>query len=473
MRVLLVSMPDAAEVIDYAGRIPTLATVSMAGQLTDHDVRVLDLIVHKPHIRQPLANALREFKPQLVGLTAMTFQFDTLLRIARFVRSTDPSIRLVAGGYHVTLMARELAKDPSLPLDFLVRGEGEATIVELTDALERDGGLDGIAGLSFSNGNGWTHNPDRPLMELDRIRLPNRQARLAQGFHFLGMPIDTIETSRGCPYNCKFCSISHMYGHTFRAFPEERIVEDLRSLKASGTRAVFIVDDNITYDIDHFRRVCRAIVRHGLNDMQYMVQATAAGLAHNPDLVDEMDQANFRAVFVGFESMLQTNLRDMKKPTSPEINRRVAELLRRHGMGIIAGIIAGYPDDTRKSIATNFRLFRQLKPDLIYAQYLTPYPKTVLRDELLAADLVENKDNFSEYDGFTCNVRTRHLSRDELYRLLKREAMRHYLFRPSHLWNNFFLRRYPLPLLRSVGRTFVSDLLNIVTARRFAPKLDI
>ena len=472
MRILLVAMPDTAEVLSCSTFMPNLGLTSLAGQLAGHEVRVLDLVAVRPKVRRPLLDQLRTFKPELVGLSAMTFQFDTLLRIARFIRETDPSIRLAAGGYHATLMARELADDPDLPLDFLVRGEGEGTIVELVEALQAGREPAAVAGLSYRSPAGWRHNPDRPLLDLEQIRLPDRSARICRGFHYYGIPMDVAETSRGCPFNCKFCSITHMYGHTFRPFSMERIVADLSQIRANGARAVFLVDDNITYDIEHFRRVCRTIVDHGLNDMQYAVQATAAGLAQNPDLVADMDRANFRTVFVGLESMNAADLKTMRKPTSPDINRRAAALLRQHRMALIAGIIVGFPDDTRESIRANMRLFRQLRPDSIFAQYLTPYPKTKLRDEMLAEGLVDNVDRFSEYDGFSCNVRTRALSRDELFRLLKAEAIR-FALQPRQLVDNYFLRHHAFTVLGGAVKIMAMDLFNVFTGRRYARALDL
>ena len=472
MKILLMAMPDTTEVLSCSTFMPNLGLTSLAGQLAGHEVRVLDLVAYRPKVRQPLLDQLRSFKPDLVGLSAMTFQFDTLLRVARFVRETDPSIRLAAGGYHATLMARELAENPGLPLDFLVRGEGEGTLVELVEALQASREPTAVAGLSYRSPAGWRHNPDRPLLDLERIRLPDRSARVCRGFNYYGVPMDVAETSRGCPFNCKFCSITHMYGHTFRPFSMERIVADLSQIRANGARAVFLVDDNITYDIGHFRRVCRTIVDHGLNDMQYAVQATAAGLAQNPDLVAEMDRANFRTVFVGLESMHAADLKTMRKPTSPDINRRAAALLRQHRMALIAGIIVGFPDDTRESIRENMRLFRQLRPDSIYAQYLTPYPKTRLRDEMLAAGLVDNVDRFSEYDGFSCNVRTRALSRDELFRLLKAEALK-FALQPRQLLDNYFLHHHARAVLVGAVKIMAMDLYNVFTGRRYVGALDL
>ena len=209
----------------------------------------------------------------------------------------------------------------------------------------------------------------------------------------------------------------------------------------TGHAQRLLTDDNITHDIPHFRRVCQAITDNGLNDMLYAVQVSAAGIANNPDLVKDMARANFRLAFVGFESMLPSALKNMNKPTTPDINRRAAKLLKENQIGILAGIIAGYPDDTAETIRQSFDHFLALNPDMIWPQYLTPYPKTVLRDEMLKDGLVANVDDFTKYDGFTCNTRTRHLSQSELYGCLKRQAFRAYLT-PSLIFQNYFIRNY-------------------------------
>lgn len=474
MRVLLVSMPDTADVIDYVARLPNLAVVSLAGNIPEHEVKVLDLVLYKPGIRSILEKVLLDFRPDVVGLSGMTFQFGTLLRVARFIRSRDANIKVVAGGYHATLMAEEItACAQSPPLDFLVRGEGEGTFSELLSEMEkRDPDFSRVPGLSYREGSVWRHNVGRALLDLDSVALPNRQARLKSDFFMLDLPMDVAETSRGCPFSCKFCSITRMYGHTFRVYSQERILADLRRIRERGTRAVFFVDDNITYDIDHFRRVCRAITDSGLNDLQYLVQVTAVGIAQNPELVAEMDRANFRYVFVGFEAMTPVALKGVNKPTNPDINRRAAALLRSHEMAVIAGCIVGYPDDTEAGIKENVRLIKALKPDMIYAQYLTPYPKTVLREELLAAGLVTNSDDFGKYDGFTCNIRTHHLANDELYRILKREMLLSH-FDASLIKANYFLRKCPKPFLRGVLRAIAANFYNVLASRQLAQSFDL
>lgn len=474
MRVLLLAMPDSVDMIDYFCKIPNLALVSLAGSLEGHEVKVMDLISFKPKIRKPLEKILDDFRPQFVGMSAMTFQFGSLLRIASFIRSRYPDIRLAAGGYHASLLSGELTSSAGdLPLDFLIRGEGEQTLKELVDGLE--GGcpdLCDIAGLSFRENGTWIHNQDRSLADLSLLLLPRRQARARQDFHFLDMSIDAAETSRGCLFNCKFCSITRMYGHTFRRFPVERIIDDLKAIRLSGAKAVFFTDDNITYDAQHFMNVCNAIVDHGLNDLFYIVQVSPIGIAQHPELAARMDRANFRIAFVGFESMDPSALREMKKPTSPETNRKACSTLRENGIAVIAGIIVGYPDDTNESIRRNFMLLRQLKPDGIYAQYLTPYPKTVLRDELLELGHITNPDDYSSYNGFACNVRTRYLSQRDLYRILRVELIKSYL-NVSLISGNLFLKRYGRHYVKVMARSLITRILNLIRGAERSAPLDL
>lgn len=474
MKVLLLAMPNSSDTMETSVRMPNLALVSIAGSLVGHEVKVLDLILKKPEIKKAITTLLDDYEPQVVGLSGMTFQFDTLLRIARFIKDNRPTIKIIVGGYHATLMYREICNEQSgQPFDFVVRGEGEATFNELMNELESTSPVfESIKGLSYLKGADWHHNPPRELLDLDTLPLPNRSSRVDQSFHMLTKPMDVIETSRGCPHNCKFCCITHMYGQHYRQFPIDRVVEDLRVIKQNGTKAVFIVDDNITHSIGHLTRVCQAIIDHKLNDLEYMTQVTAAGMANNPELVELMSRANFTTAFVGFESMDPSALRIMKKPTSPEINQKAATNLRKHNIGIIAGTIVGFPDDNDESVKKQLAQIRGLIPDAIYVQYLTPYPKTLLRDEMLAAELVVEKEDFSQYDGFSCVVRTKHLSREELYRIKKIECMKGY-FNPKMVWSNYFLKHHFLAFLIHELKNIQMLIMNIFTLKQRKNNIDI
>jgi anaerobic magnesium-protoporphyrin IX monomethyl ester cyclase len=443
MRILLLAMPDTGDWLDHVMRLPNLALTSLAGSVEGHDVRVLDLVLVKENLKQTLERHLDSFSPDLIGMSSMTFQYDTMIRIATYIRRKLPAVKLAAGGYHPTLMYREItAETPDVPIDFMIRGEGEITFRELVDTLSQPAAdLGSINGLSWRNSSGaWIHNPERDLQNLAHLPLPDRSVRLEKGFHALRKRIDVSETSRGCPLRCNFCSIRMMYGPTFRPFPIERIVADLKSLKSAGIEIVFFSDDNITYSADHFKSVCKAIIENDLNSMEYSIQASAHGIAKNPDLVALMDQANIRLIELGLESMDPSVIKFMKKATSIAINKEAVRLLKKHHMGVTALFIIGFPDDTRQSIQSSFRSLLELKPDALYCQFITPYPKTEIRELLLAEGLVDNPDDFSTYDGYHCNIRTRHLTRKELWKIFTRENIKSWW--PQVKGGNYLLKHF-------------------------------
>ena len=462
-------MPDCVKLIDSLARFPNLGIVSLAGSLTGHEVRVLDLVTCRGKVEKTISELINEFKPELVGLSAMTFQFDTLMKIAALIKGIQPEIKIAAGGYHVSLLYDKLAESKHVfeNLDYLVRGEGEFTFAELVSSLENGNASDmsEVAGLSWKSESGWKHNKDRELADLEKIPLPARDRRICKEFYFLNnrnYPVDVIETSRGCPFNCKFCCITQMYGRVFRKYPVGRVVNDIRNMKEHGIKGIFITDDNITYDIQHLKELCNAIIDHGLNDILFMVQVTAAGLAANPDLVELMSRANFRIVFVGFESMDPATLKEISKPTSPETNRKTARLLRENKIGIIASVIVGHPADDRGSISENFRNIRNLHPDIIYPLYLTPYPKTKIREELIKEGLVVNIDDYSRYDCFSsCNIKTRHLNQEEVFVRLRKEMFIDF-FDPRHLFQNYFLKNWGFSFVWAIAHNLLRTLLDIL-----------
>src|SRR5205814_8102798 len=102
--------------------------------------------------------------------------------------------------------------------------------------------------------DGFVRTPDRPVARLasNPLRLPNRDARVLTGYTLLGRQVDVVETSRGCTYDCSFCSIIEMRGRNFHPYPIERVLADIADSRRRGTRAMFLVDDNITLDVDRF-----------------------------------------------------------------------------------------------------------------------------------------------------------------------------------------------------------------------------
>ncbi len=274
MNVLLLSMPDSFEHMPaIAIRMPNGALTSLAGNVdAHHRVAVADLILVQRRVRETVLRLVRELEPEVVGLSIMTFQRRTAERIIGLVRSLRPGVKIVVGGYDPSL-APEAYEE--MEVDYLVRSEGEVTFRELLRAIERGRGFESISGLSYHNGERWAHNPARAPHRLEdsEIRLPNRDARVLEGYTFLGRQIDVIETSRGCTYDCSFCSIIEMRGRNFHTYSFERVLSDIRDARDHGARTIFLVDDNITLNVKRFEALCEAIIAAGLHKLDYFVQA--------------------------------------------------------------------------------------------------------------------------------------------------------------------------------------------------------
>ena len=426
MNVLLLSMPDSFEHMpSLAIRMPNGALSSLAGNIdAHHSVAVADLILVQSRVRETVEALVNRHEPDVVGLSVMTFQRRTAQKIAQFIRSLRPSARIVVGGYDPSL-APEAYSGRDIEADFIVRGEGEITFRELMRALERGTRVEHIAGLSYRAADGgMCHSPDRPVDKLDGdIRPPKRSARVLGGYTMLGRQVDVVETSRGCTFDCSFCSIIEMRGRNFHRYSIERVVEDIADAREGGARSIFLVDDNITLDAPRFSRLCEAIVEAGLHDIDYIVQAmTSAIVAHGDRLAPLMQRAGFRYVFLGIENILAEDLIFLRASAKNRIRARGAaagnaaikaiELLHRHGMLVVGGLIVGNPDDTRESIEANLAFARRYV-DWPYIQHPTPYPRTPMTREFQERGLVVSEAP-EDYDGTTAVVRSEHLSAEEI-----------------------------------------------------------
>ena len=417
-------MPDSFEHMPtVAVRMPNGGLSSIAGNVDPHHrVAIADLVLVQTRVREVLNRLLREFDPDLVGLSVMTFQRRSASRIVELLRSWKPTVHIVAGGYDPTLATDAYQQ---MPVDFIVRGEGDLTFRELLRALESGSGLYAICGLSYREEGRWQHNLDRPVRGLadGEIRLPNRAARVLRGYTLLGRPVDVVETSRGCTYDCSFCSIIEMRGRNFHTYSFQRVLDDIRDARDRGAHTIFLVDDNIMLNVHRFEGLCRAIIDAGLNTVDYFVQAMTSPIAaHGETLAPLMRQAGFRYVFLGIENILENDLvflRAADKNTARDNGQRTGnatyraiDCLHRNGMYVVGGLIVGNPDDTRESIEANLEFARE-HVDWPYIQHPTPYPRTPMTKDFQAAGLITN-ERLEEYDGTTAVVRTRHMEAEDV-----------------------------------------------------------
>ena len=479
MNVLLLSMPDSFEHMPaVAIRMPNGALASLAGNVDPHHrVAIADLVLVQASVRATIERLIRDLAPDVVGLSVMTFQRATALRIARLIRILRPSARIVVGGYDPSLAAD--AYESCADVDFIVRGEGEHTLRALLRALEAGAGFQTIAGLSFRAGPGFVHNAARPVIPIasEELALPNRGARVLDGYTLLGRKVDVVETSRGCTFDCSFCSIIEMRGRNFHPYAMDRVLADIADARSRGAETIFLVDDNITLDIARFEALCTAIVDAGFDDSDYIVQGMTAPIAqHGARLAPLMRRAGFRYVFLGIENILDDDLgflRARAKNAKREHGRTVGNAsidaighLHRHGIFVVGGLIVGNPDDTREAIEANLAFARQYV-DWPYIQHPTPYPGTPMTRDFRERGLIVDED-VSHYDGTTAVVRSAHVGAEEIeflrWRAERWMKMKHFPFAVAHSpW--FVLRNGARMLAHTFTGTTWRSMLGLESER--------
>jgi radical SAM superfamily enzyme YgiQ (UPF0313 family) len=475
MNILLLSMPDSFEHMpEVVIRMPNGALTSLAGNIDPHHkVAVADLILVQRRVRQTVERLVREIEPDVVGLSVMTFQRHTAMRIIELIRSLRPNVHVVVGGYDPSLAAEAYTPEAT-GVDFIVRGEGDVTFRELLREIEGAGEYRRIPGLSYRTAEGFQHNPDRHISNLNgggaEIRPPRRDVRVLQGYTMLGRQVDVIETSRGCTFDCSFCSIIEMRGRNFETYDFDRVIADIRDAYNHGARAIFLVDDNITLNIQRFEALCKKIVEEKLNHIDFIVQAMTSAIAnHGATLAPLMQQAGFRYVFLGIENILDTDLnflRARSKNQEKKGGRTIGnatltaiDYIHKYKMYVVGGLIVGNPGDTSESIEANLEFARRYV-DWPYIQHPTPYPRTPMTTELRERGLIIS-DRLEEYDGTTAVVRTENLTPMQIefmrWRAERWIKMRHV---PKALVHNpAFISRNLLGIL---GHTFRGATLRTV-----------
>jgi anaerobic magnesium-protoporphyrin IX monomethyl ester cyclase len=427
-------------------RIPNLGLCSLAANADRSlcDIKVVDLISVKSKYVNYYLNLLKNYKPDIVGFTCMAFQYASTLELAKLTKESDENITVLVGGYYPTVDSRSILESDDMRfIDFIFRGEGEISFSEFVKAFSKGNGFESVPGISYISNKTAIEIPFGCLADLDEMKLPDRNARvLTKGFNCMGFKSDAIETSRGCVYECNFCSIQNMYGKSYRKFKIERVLEDIRDAKRYGAESIMMTDDNISLDGKRFKELCGAITDAGLNDIKYLTQASVNGIKRTPGLAKAMADSGMSWVFLGIESSSDSALDYLNKSAQLKSSdaEEVVKELKEYGIIVIGGFIFGYPEDTEETLRANFEYAKRIGVDIPTFNILTPYPNTKIREELLQQNLITNKFDYSKYDCWEVNIRTNHLSTEQIYEI-RNELEARFPVESGALWR--MAKKYP------------------------------
>jgi radical SAM superfamily enzyme YgiQ (UPF0313 family) len=336
-------------------------------------------------------------RPEVVGISTITATVQRGYALAGECRKLG--IPVVLGGPHVTFLPEEALEHAPL----VVRGEGEAAMNALLDFWQ-DGYVQGtdaqhatIPNLSWKNANGVVqHSPAAPwITDLDALPVPDFS--LADGTADCvigGRKTVVVQTSRGCPFDCSFCSVTGMFGRKFRYRSIESIIEELRRYDESD-HFVFFCDDNFTASKQRARALLEAMLRSGFR-FQWSTQVRT-DVARDPELVSLMKRAGCHTVFIGMESINPQSLAEMKKGQNLEDIRRAIRVVQGAGIHIHGMFVFGFDKDDWDTVEATVSFARQMKLTSVQLLILTPLPGSELYQRLYAEGRITSFD-WDRYD---------------------------------------------------------------------------
>ncbi|MFH0811022.1 MAG: radical SAM protein [Pseudomonadota bacterium] len=296
---------------------------------------------------------------------------------------------VVMGGVHPTFVPNEAL----LHADYVVRGEGEGALMELVEALDEGGSVSHIANLSYLDHGEPRHNPLRPLLcDLDSVPMPDYSL-------LAGWPRKTrvlpVSTSRGCPYNCAFCSVVPMFGRQYRFTSIDRTMEEIR-LGMRRSKHIFFVDDNFTANPARTKQILEQSLSEGLK-LNWSAQVRAE-IARDSELLKLMRRSNCFTVFVGFESINPRTLKLYNKRQSLDDIREAMANFRANGINVHGMFVFGADEDGPETIRETVNFAREAGIASVQFLILTPLPGTRMYDQIEAEGRITDRD-WSHYDA--------------------------------------------------------------------------
>jgi len=435
MRILLINppQPTTMETFSTLGIVaPPLGLAYLAGVLEreGYSVSILDAPALNASYRQ-IRSEMERIKPDVVGLTSTTATINQAVEVSKIAEEVCPDASVVIGGPHVSFTAEEtLLENPSI--DIVCIGEGENTLFEFVQTQEDGGNLAHVKGIAYRRKDGGVvTNSRRELIEdLDDLPFPARHLLPVDRYSVLGKFFPaTIMTSRGCPFNCIFCSSSLLFGRRFRARSPKNVVGEVESVYDDfRCKYVEFLDDTFTLNSKRVNEICQELRDRNLG-VQWVCSSRVDTITR--ELMQRMKDAGCIMIYFGVESGDQSIIEMMKKGIRIEQSVKAIRWAKEVGIKTVGSFIIGIPGETKQAIKQTIRFAKKLNPDFAQFSIATPYPGTELYDAARKHNWLKIR-GWSEYTVLRPIIETVDFSKNELSHLLTEAYLKFYL-RPEKL----------------------------------------
>jgi radical SAM superfamily enzyme YgiQ (UPF0313 family) len=429
-------VPEAVEAENLS--YPPLALLSIAQFLltqSDHEVKIVDAQLDDLDY-EVLAERIREWSPDVVGVTAFTVQLVDVHATIRTAKEAGVA-RVVVGGPHVNDFPQECRDLPGV--DAVVKGEGQKPMLDLCNMWARGEEAKGIPGVMA--------HPDDPVPEddvyfsndLDEYPILDRSLIEYERYYDVmgdGGIFTTMISSRGCPYRCTFCNTPR---HRYRVASPARVCDEIAHCIGLGIREIYFVDDTFNITNQRVHELCDEIIRRGL-EFSWTVRFRVKGV--DRPLLEKMKAAGCSRIQFGVEQGTEEGLLRLKKDVTSREIEHAFKLCREVGIHTVAYFMIGTPTErTRQDVVDTINYSIRLDPDFVMYNIMTPFPGTTLYDEGLRDGVLDIDPWWSFMrapdEAFKAQVWDEYFTREELRELLDL-AYRRFYWRPSFVARNLF-----------------------------------
>lgn len=385
MRILLLEPPKPSASIggeDVFIFEPLALEYLAAGVSDDHQVKIADL-----RLEHDLECIFKEFRPDIVGITAFTVHVNVVRKLFERIRAWDPKVLTVVGGHHATVMPQDFLS-PSI--DLIVVGEGVFAFREIVNRRGQGKTYEGIPGVAVPIGDRLTPAARPAASDLDELPFPDRELTAAyrQRYYCEWMkPLASIRTSKGCPHRCSFCAQWKVAGGRYLKRDPQKIVQELAGIREE---CVFFADDESLIDTARMTALARLIRDMGIRK-RYFLYGRSDTIARNPDLLALWRDIGLERVFVGLEFFREEDLAYIRKGSTARDNEQAVKVLQNLGIDVYASFMVRQ-EFSEADFAALRAYCRRLKLNFASFAVLTTLPGTDLYAEVEDRLITRNYD---------------------------------------------------------------------------------
>lgn len=440
-KALLLNLPGLEHAVSSVSINLGIASIASVIKKEGFEVRILDLNLYEDY-QQILEQVLCEEKPQFVGFGICTPQVYIARDVVNLVKNFDVKICTICGGPHPSALPFETMLE--IGVDIVSLGEGDYTVSEIMKNYPNK--LEKVKGICYYNGNIITKNPRQALVDINVLPFPMLELFEIDKYIYpiqscIKNPVGLIETSRGCPGKCIFCS-RIISGKVCRFKSAERVVDEFVHANRLGFQEIHLADDNFITDIDRAIEICELLVQKGLR-IPWVPRSGVRVDYINERLLKSMRTADCYHIPFGIESTSQGILNTCNKGISTEQIEKAIKMAKYYDFQVTGYFMIGLPGQTVDSIKMDIDFAEKIGLDFVKFGVTIPYPGT------------------------------------KLFNLLKRKQKN-----PTFEWDKYHYATEPFTIYKqddividdfmkiNIGRRRLYDVLNCVLDKNFRPIVD-